>query len=791
MGIAAHYALFLGGLCSAAAVLVYFGLYHLYSKSYLRLWIAAACGFLLHFVAELLVSARLFDPLVGGNALLLMASAVWSISHVLMLAGLFELRNHRPLPLRLIVGLSAIFVFIDLTVASLNAGSLHLALARADGFDGAIATIIGVYFLLRPAHRANAVYVIATGLMIAVAAGNLFRVIDGGMSEIVSVARAFSYGLLSLALLLLVFEDEHEASSLAASHVELLAYHDSLTGLPNRSLFFDRLVLSLAHAERYGHRVAVLFFDLDRFKQVNDSLGHAVGDALLKKVAERVQSFIRLGDTLARFGGDEFVLLVPRIDTPEQAVTIARKIVQSLHAPFDIAGRELSATSSAGVAIFPDDATDADSLIRNADAAMYRAKEHGRNQFELYSPSLSAAAMAKLELESGLRHALDHGELELFYQPLIDLKEHGITGMEALLRWQSPEYGLVSPERFIDAAEVSGLIVPIGDWVLREACRQTVVWQHEHGVELIVSVKLTPRQFTDRQLIEKLKTVLRETSLPSWCLELEITESCAMRDPEQTLVILQQLKGVGVRIALDDFGTGHSSLHYLQRFTIDTLKVDRRFIADVASRREGTIVKSMIDLAHSLGLTVVAEGVESESQLEFLGEQLCDVVQGYLFSAPLRAAELSNFIRQHKRLVGPTAGTWNVEKVAEASGRHVLVVDDDAAIRILVQKMLERARFTVDTARDGMEAFSKIRENHYVAVFLDIMMPRLDGFGVIDYLKRETPDLLRNVVVMTAISPAALQRVAAEPVARILPKPFDVAQVIASANECALRQRAS
>ena len=784
-----HYALFLGGLCSAAALLVFLGLHYLYPKRYLRLWLASAGGFLLYFVAELLARARLFDSAGLTFALLFLGSLLWNAAHVFMLGGLFELRRFEQFPARIgAVGLAASGA-IDLLFVAWGTEAA-ISLARAEAFCGALAAGVAVYLLLRPRRAYTLLSVAMIFVLGGVAALNILRAISIGDADLVSTTRAFGYGLTALGMLLLVFAHEHEAASVAASHVELLAYHDSLTGLPNRSLFFDRLVLTLAQADRFGHRAAVLFFDLDRFKQVNDSLGHNVGDALIKKVAERISSAIRLGDTLARFGGDEFTLLIGRVDSLDQVVAVARKVVENARREVEIHDRKLAVSASVGISIFPDDATDAEALIRNADAAMYRAKENGGDRYELYSPAMRTAALARLEVESGLRQALEKNELELLYQPLIDLKDHSIFGMEALLSWQSPELGQVNAERFIETADISGLSVPMAEWMLAEACRHTAAWQREHGIELTVSMRLSPRQFTDRRVIDFVRHALDETRLRPGNLELEISESCAMHDPEKTIATMRELKSTGVRLALDGFGTGHSSLHYLQRFPIDTLKVDRAFVADVTSRREGSIVKALIDLAHSLGLRVVADGVENEKQLAALGAQFCDVVQGYLFSAPLRAAELTNFIRQHKRLVGPASPSWNVEKLPDSSLRNVLVVDDDAAIRILVQKMLERARFNVDVAQDGMEAVAKLREHDYAAVFLDIMMPRLDGFGVIDFMKREKGELLRNTVVMTAISPAALQRVAAEPVARILPKPFDVAQIIATANECALRQRA-
>lgn len=461
--------------------------------------------------------------------------------------------------------------------------------------------------------------------------------------------------LIALGMVACLLEDERQAAAQATVEIEHLAYHDALTGLPNRALFIDRLIVAIAQASRYQQCFAVFFLDLDRFKEVNDSLGHSTGDMMLKGVAERIRRCLREGDTVARFGGDEFTLLVHKIDQIEDAAKIAQKIISTLRVPLEIADRELFATTSIGISMYPNDGADAETLVRNADTAMYRAKEQGRDNYQLYAPTMNARALERLALENMLRKALSHGELIVYYQPLVELETKRIDGVEALLRWQHPELGLLLPAHFISVAEISGLIVPIGDWVLRTACRQARLWQKQTGIDLVVSVNLSARQFQQPDLVSCVKAALEESGLPPRSLELEITESSAMQSAENTIHTLREIKKLGARIAMDDFGTGYSSLSYLKRFPIDTLKLDQSFVRELSTDPEdAAIAAAIISMAHTLALTVVAEGVETEEQLSFLREQGCDRIQGYLFSAPLSATELTRFLVDQKSLTPST-----------------------------------------------------------------------------------------------------------------------------------------
>jgi diguanylate cyclase (GGDEF)-like protein/PAS domain S-box-containing protein len=433
--------------------------------------------------------------------------------------------------------------------------------------------------------------------------------------------------------------------------VKHLAFHDSLTGLPNRLLFNDRLRVAMVHANRYREKLAVLFLDIDRFKVINDSLGHPIGDELLRRVAERVGGCIRQEDTIARLGGDEFTVLLPGIAKEEDAATIANKILEAVRLPFFIEHRELFITTSIGVTLFPEDGTDAESLVRNADTAMYRAKEQGRDTTRLYAPAMNTKALERLSLEGRLRQALQNQELLVYYQPLIDLATGRVRGAEALLRWQHPELGLVSPGEFIAIAEVSGLIVPIGQWVLRTACAQARAWQLQGHPKFSVAVNLSARQFQQADLVFQVTEALHEADLPPASLDLEITESNAMQNAELSIATLQDLKSLGVSLSMDDFGTGYSSLNYLKRFPIDRIKIDQSFVRDVnRDPDDAAIATAIIAMAHSLELTAVAEGVETEEQLQFLLTQRCDEMQGYLFSRPLPAAEFQELLASKKSL---------------------------------------------------------------------------------------------------------------------------------------------
>jgi diguanylate cyclase (GGDEF)-like protein/PAS domain S-box-containing protein len=444
----------------------------------------------------------------------------------------------------------------------------------------------------------------------------------------------------------------------AETTIRHLAYNDPLTGLPNRRLFRDRLEQARTAAQRSGELFGLMYLDLDRFKNVNDTLGHEVGDMLLKAVAQRISDCLRKGDTMARLGGDEFGVIVAEAHRQEDLVRVADKIIRALHAPFLLSGFELFTSTSIGISIFPTDAADLDTLIKNADIALYRAKEHGRNNFQFFIEDMNAKSMERLIMENRLRHAADRGEMELFFQPQVSLMSGRVTGVEALLRWRSPELGLLLPSDFVPMAEDTGSIVPIGDWVFRTACGQFRKWR-DAGVALErLAVNLSPRQFRQPGLDARIEAAIREANIDPAAIEVEITENTAMGNPAVTQAILEKLRRIGVQVAIDDFGTGYSSLATLKLFPVTRLKIDRAFVHNIVDDPgDAAIVLAIIRMAHSLKLSVVAEGVENESQLAFLQSHDCDEAQGYLFAHPLLPEDLVMWLKARATAVQPPIST--------------------------------------------------------------------------------------------------------------------------------------
>lgn len=451
---------------------------------------------------------------------------------------------------------------------------------------------------------------------------------------------------------------------LAEEQINYLAYYDTLTNLPNRHSFRDRLSQSLTHAQRYNRHLAILHLGLDRFKQINETLGYNQGDNLLKAVAERLLHGVRKSDLiarlspeclvppLARLGGDEFIILLTEITEIQDAAKVAQRILEILSQPFMVDIHEVFITASIGIAISPFDGIEAEVLLKNANAAMHYAKNQGRNNYKFYTKSMNTFAMQKLTLENNLRKALERNQFLLYYQPQVDLKTKKITGLEALLRWQHPEKGLILPANFIPLAEETGLIVPIGEWVLNTACTQSRIWQAQGLPQLSVSVNLSSFQFQQETLIKIISDILQDTGLESHYLVVELTESNLMKDAEKTITMLRELKLMGLQLAIDDFGTGYSSLNYLKRFPLDTLKIDPTFVKNVATDPDNAaIIRAIIALAHSLNLTVIAEGVETEDELRFLSKQGCDGIQGYLVSPPVPPEIITKILRENKKFL--------------------------------------------------------------------------------------------------------------------------------------------
>jgi diguanylate cyclase (GGDEF)-like protein/PAS domain S-box-containing protein len=447
-----------------------------------------------------------------------------------------------------------------------------------------------------------------------------------------------------------IAEDVTE-KKVAEERLMQLAHYDVLTRLPNRALFYDRMKQALAQAKRNQWTVGVMFIDLDRFKNVNDTLGHSVGDQLLQQVSERLSKSVRAGDTVGRLGGDEFSIVLSNFSSTQDANLVAQKIMAGFDEPFQLEGTDIYVTASIGITLYPDDSLDQDTLIKNADAAMYRAKEAGRNSYQFYTSGMNARAEETLSLESNLRRALDRNEFLLYYQPKVSVADGHIVGTEALLRWQHPERGLVAPGEFIAVLEETGLIVPVGYWVLKSVCSQIKAWEQAGIQRLPVAINLSARQFATRDFGSMIRRLLEEHSIDPALVELEITESSLMTNTEEAARTLEYLSQLGVGLSIDDFGTGYSSLSYLKRFPLDALKIDRSFVSDLTTDvDDATITRAVISMAHNLSLKVIAEGVETEAQLAFLAEHGCDQIQGYYFSRPLPADDCGEWLREKRRL---------------------------------------------------------------------------------------------------------------------------------------------
>jgi diguanylate cyclase (GGDEF)-like protein len=483
---------------------------------------------------------------------------------------------------------------------------------------------------------------LSLGLVLLVPAVLILRVVRGDGLDLPVVL--LGSGLLPLLVIVQLFRQVKGRAG-----AEHRAQHDALTGLPNRTLFNDRVDMALAQARRTGSSVAVVYLDLDRFKSINDSLGHAVGNQLLKAVARRLAGSVRESDTVARMGGDEFTLLLPDLTGAADAAEVADKVLQAFADPFLAGTQELFTTTSIGVALFPDDGADSETLLMHADTAMYRAKADGPNRCQFFTSDMSTRAQVMLSLESSLRHAIERGELELHYQPKVEIETRRVVGLEALVRWNHPQLGYIAPDVFVPLAEETGLILQLGEQVVEMACRQMVAWGEARLPVPPVAVNLSARQFAQNRAEELIASVLARTGLDPHLLEAEITESLFMRGVQATSESLSRLRSLGVRCSIDDFGTGYSALHYLTRMPVDTLKIDRSFVSRIGiDSSEEAVVEAIIALAHTLRMNVIAEGVETEAQAHFLQIRGCHQMQGYLFSPALPPEKLQLLLARHQ-----------------------------------------------------------------------------------------------------------------------------------------------
>jgi diguanylate cyclase (GGDEF)-like protein/PAS domain S-box-containing protein len=533
-----------------------------------------------------------------------------------------------------------------------------------------------------------------------------------------------------------------DITALKESETKLIyqASHDELTGLPNRTLLQDRMRQALAHADREGNMVALLFIDLDRFKVVNDSLGHDIGDTVLQTAAGRLTGCVREVDTVARLGGDEFVLMLASISKTDSIASVANKALESLARTYTIGDHELVLTASIGISVYPKDGIDVQTLLKNADTAMYRAKEGGKNRLEFFTTEMNAAVQRRMYLENQLRHALVKNEFVLHYQPQADLITGRIIGVEALLRWTHPQLGMISPAEFIPIAEETGLIVQIGEWVLETACRQAVAWQGDGLPPLRMGVNLSVRQFTQNDIVEVVARVLLETKLDPSLLELELTESLLMGGGEEIITTLNALRKMHIRLSVDDFGTGYSSLSYLKRFPVTAVKIDQSFVREITTDPDAAaLARSIISMAHEMRLSVIAEGVETEGQLGYLARHGCDEIQGYFLSRPIPPDEFSQLLRAFPGL--PT-----YRQVGEHVQRTLLLVDDEVNIATSLKRMLRGDGYRVLTATSGMEGLELLATNHVGVIISDQRMPEMTGVEFLRRVKQLYPETVRIVL---------------------------------------------
>ena len=652
-----------GALITAA---IFGGFYREYRRTFLREWalswsalcvtlVGAAVSVLLYRYFPVGHPLRIADAMVTGAAGYL--EVVW------LLFGSGGLLGRRPFSQNERRFFLAVAALTGALLALVHATDPNGESIRFMFRAGVRGMIVGVAFLIAAVHVWRAPGVHAIGRRLVVGAFTLFGLsqfqlllmpvlqdpnqIKAGFVLSLGFAEFVLLFAIGLGVVIWLLEEQHSEASSNAAQVEQLALHDPLTGLPNRKLFLDHLNMSIPQARRAKHKLAVLFIDLDRFKIVNDSLGHAVGDKLLQVVAARLRAVLRETDTVARMGGDEFTVLAPVVHTVEDAIAVARKVREAVKEVIAVEGRELFVTASIGIGVYPDDGADASTLLKNADAAMYRAKSQGADLFQLYTAEMNSHAIEQLALESALRRGVDSLEFVMHYQPIVRTVDGSICCMEAMLRWRHPVLGLVRPEQFIRLAESTGMIVPIGEWALKAACKQLALWRADGFPDLRIAVNLSTRQLQQTRLTELVRATLDEYELPPAALELEINETSATELGLDAIKQLSELKALGVGISIDDFGTGYSSLQSLRTFPVDALKIDTTFTRNlVRDANDTAIAVAVIALARSLGLRVIAEGVEHPTQLDFLHSQLCEYWQGYLCSAPVDANEAKLVLRR-------------------------------------------------------------------------------------------------------------------------------------------------
>ena len=558
---------------------------------------------------------------------------------------------------------------------------------------------------------------------------------------------------------------------LAQQRLKHMASYDSLTGLPNRTLFYQTLGEAIELARDKQWRIAVLFIALDRFKIVNDSVGAALADELLRQFSSRLVQCVRIRDTVARLGGDEFGLILTMTRDQDDAVGVANEVREALRAPFDLHGQQAGLTSSIGISLYPDDALEPETLVRYADTAMVRAKEAGRDGYRFFTAGMNVQVLARLDLELALRRALENNEFVLYYQPKVNLSSGRISGAEALLRWNRPGYGLVFPAEFIAVMEETGLIVRAGAWVINEACRQMAQWSANGVGEVRVAVNVSSRQFVEGDLEADVRAAIACHAADPSLLELELTESALMSNAEHTIAVLNNLKQLGIKVAIDDFGTGYSSLAYLKRFPIDKLKIDIAFVRDITNNPDdAAIALAIISMAHSMKMTVVAEGVESRAQMAYLRRHRCDEIQGFHFSRPLPAQEMAAMMLANRALP-PELET------SESTRQTLLLVDDDVNVLSALHRLFRRDNYRILTALSPAEGFELLALHQVHVIVCDQRMPNMSGTEFLSKVKELYPDTIRIILTGYTGLESMLDSINRGAIYRFYTKPWDDTQL--------------
>ncbi|MGV8866323.1 MAG: EAL domain-containing protein [Janthinobacterium svalbardensis] len=571
-------------------------------------------------------------------------------------------------------------------------------------------------------------------------------------------------------LLIAVARDISERRQ-AQERLKHLAHYDGLTGLPNRSLFYQTLAQAVELAQEKSWRIVVLFIALDRFKSINDTLGAALGDELLRQFSNRLVECVRLRDTVGRLGNDEFALILSMSRNQQEAVAVANQVREALRAPFDLRGHAATLTASIGIAMYPDDATDPETLIKYANTAMGGAKQAGRDGYRFFTAGMNVQVLARLDLELALRHALEHEQFILYYQPKVDLRTGRISGVEALLRWRRPGYGLVAPAEFVPVLEDTGLIVRVGSWVIQAACRQIAEWRDSEVGPVRVAVNVSSRQFAEGDLEGEVTRALAQHKVAPELLELELTETALMSNAERTIVVLGKLKKIGVKVAIDDFGTGYSSLAYLQRFPIDKLKIDIAFVRNITSNpNDAAIALAIVSMAHSLKLSVVAEGVESRPQLEYLRRNRCDEIQGFYFSRALPALELG-------QMIAAGAGLPPGHDPAAQPAQTLLIVDDDVNVLSSLHRLFRPEGYQILTASTPAEGFEMLALHRVHVIVCDQRMPSMSGTEFLSKVKELYPETIRIILSGYTGLEAVLDSINRGAIYRFYTKPWDDTQL--------------